>query len=181
MLSPSSGGQNRSRFLLSLSEDLYRWVLIWSQPALSLPSAATRAGRSDRRNDYGPSIPSAVLNHTVPSMVTSPLTNAKSGGAFGQECGLPVTISEKSDGRTNPWNWCGAPLDNGSAGTYLHISRGLLAALAGLNATARSFRTEAGLARVFSRDASTVVDSRWGICFHRGFGSGAHASRPPAL
>jgi len=61
--------------LLSLSEDLYRWVLIWSQPALSLPSAATRARRSDRRNDYGPSIPSAVLNHTVPSMVTSPLTD----------------------------------------------------------------------------------------------------------
>jgi len=33
-----------------------------------------RARRSDRRNNLGPSIPSAVLNHTVPGMVTSPLT-----------------------------------------------------------------------------------------------------------
>ena len=46
------------------------------EPARSISaSAATTARRSDRRSDYGPSIPSAVLNHTVPSMVTSPLTD----------------------------------------------------------------------------------------------------------
>ena len=114
---------------------LYRWVSIWSRPALSLPSAATTARRSDRRNDYGPSIPSAVLNHTVPGMVTSPLT----GGEWKRiRAGMWPDGHDLREKRrvTDRRNWCGGPLDNGSAGTYLNISRGLLAALAGLNATA---------------------------------------------
>jgi hypothetical protein len=113
----------------------YRWVLIWSQPALSLPSAAIRARRSDRRNDYGPSIPSAVLNHTVPSMVTSPLTVREWKRIRAGMWPDGHDLREKRLA-TDRRKWCGGPLDNGSAGTYLHISRGLLAALAGLNATA---------------------------------------------
>jgi hypothetical protein len=113
----------------------YRWVLIWSQPALSLSSAATRARRSDRRSDYGPSIPSAVLNHTVPGMVTSPLTVREWKRIRAGMWPDGHDLREKRWGNGPP-NWWVAPLDNGSAGTYLHISRGLLAALAGLNATA---------------------------------------------
>jgi len=76
--SPSrSGGQHRRRLLLSLSEVIYRWVLLLDQPALFLPSAAK--GRVDQIGGMvlAPQSPSAVLNHTVPSMVTSPLTSRR--------------------------------------------------------------------------------------------------------
>ena len=57
----------------------------------------------------------------------------------------------------------------------------MLASSAGLSVTARLFRTEAELARVFSREARTVVDSRWRICFHWGFGSEALRFAPHGL
>src|SRR5262245_14016900 len=50
--------------------------IIFDPPALSLPSAAN--GRVEQIGDlkiWVPQSPSAVLNHTVPGMVTSPLTN----------------------------------------------------------------------------------------------------------
>ena len=51
--------------------------LALDQPALSLPSAAK--GRFDQIGGMVlvPQSPSAVLNHTVPNMVTSPLTLAE--------------------------------------------------------------------------------------------------------
>ena len=106
------------------------------EPARSISAfGRKRARRSDRRNDYGPSIPSAVLNHTVPGMVTSPLTDREWKRIRAGMWPDGHDLREKRRG-TARRNWCGGPLDNGSAGTYLHISRGLLAALAGLNATA---------------------------------------------
>jgi len=54
---PYSGGQHRSRFLLSLSEEFYRQGLFFDPPALSLPSAANKAREQIGGVDLGPSIP----------------------------------------------------------------------------------------------------------------------------